>query len=174
MFHKFKITTYATLLLIGVFVLPYAGNVADVNAENYNCSGSQKEVRQCLKAVISERDEAIGDLQTQFNAVRLKNSSMKTVMMDNIGHLENFQKTDMRYLSNAILSVANGQDLPILDMTEETREHSKQISNMKGILRNVQDLLEKFQSADLFQAHTALIKTEMGIELCAQGQNQYC
>ena len=27
MFHKFKTTTYATLLLIGLFVLPYAGNV---------------------------------------------------------------------------------------------------------------------------------------------------
>ena len=59
MFHKFKTTTYATLLLIGVFVLPYAGNVADVNAENYGCKGSKKEVRQCLKAVISERDATI-------------------------------------------------------------------------------------------------------------------
>ena len=61
MFHKFKITTYATLLLIGVFVLPYAGNVADVNAKDYNCRGSKKEVRQCLKAVISERDNKIGE-----------------------------------------------------------------------------------------------------------------
>ena len=67
MFHKFKITTYATLLLIGVFVLPYAGNVADVNAENYNCSGSKKEVRQCLKAVISERDETIAEMQNKLD-----------------------------------------------------------------------------------------------------------
>ena len=63
MFHKFKITTYATVLLIGVFVLPYAGNVADVNAENYKCKGSKKQVRQCLKAVISERDKTIVELQ---------------------------------------------------------------------------------------------------------------
>ena len=65
MFHKFKITTYATLLLIGVFVLPYAGNVAEVSAENYGCKGSKKEVRQCLKAVISERDKTIVELQTR-------------------------------------------------------------------------------------------------------------
>ena len=63
MFHKFKTTTYATLLLIGVFVLPYAGNVADVNAENYGCKGSKKKVRQCLKAVISERDNTISRLE---------------------------------------------------------------------------------------------------------------
>ena len=65
MFHKFKTTTYATLLLIGVFVLPYAGNVAEVSAENYGCKGSKKEVRQCLKAVISERDKTIVELQTR-------------------------------------------------------------------------------------------------------------
>ena len=62
MLQKFKTTTYATLLLIGVFVLPYAGNVADVNAENYGCKGSKKEGRQCLKAVITERDEMIDQL----------------------------------------------------------------------------------------------------------------
>jgi hypothetical protein len=59
MLQKFKTTTYATLLLIGVFVLPYAGHVADVNAEDYNCRGTKKEVKQCLKAVITERDEMI-------------------------------------------------------------------------------------------------------------------
>jgi hypothetical protein len=69
MFHKFKTTTYGTLLLIGVFVLPYAGNVADVNAENYNCSGSKKKVRQCLKAVISERDKQIVQMLQQLNAL---------------------------------------------------------------------------------------------------------
>ena len=70
MFHKFKITTYATLLLIGVFVLPYAGNVADVNAENYNCSGSKNAVRQCLKAVISERDATIVEMQGEADTMR--------------------------------------------------------------------------------------------------------
>ena len=67
MLQKFKMTTYATLLLIGVFVLPYAGNVAEVSAENYNCSGSKKEVRQCLKAVISERDETIAEMQNKLD-----------------------------------------------------------------------------------------------------------
>ena len=63
MFHKFKMTAYATLLLITVLVLPYAGIVAEVSAVNYNCSGSKKEVRQCLKVVISERDKTIEELQ---------------------------------------------------------------------------------------------------------------
>ena len=72
MLHKFKMTASVTLLLIGVFVLPYAGNVADVNAENYNCSGSKKEVRQCLKAVIGERDATIGDLEAQLDAAMSK------------------------------------------------------------------------------------------------------
>ena len=80
MFHKFKITTYATLLLIGVFVLPYAGNVADVNAENYNCSGSKKAVRQCLKAVISERDATIAELvakrEEQIEYIKLQEQNV--------------------------------------------------------------------------------------------------
>jgi hypothetical protein len=63
MFHKFKMTAYATLLLITVLVLPYAGIVAEVSAVNYNCSGSKKEVRDCLKAVISERDKTIEEQQ---------------------------------------------------------------------------------------------------------------
>jgi hypothetical protein len=67
MLQKFKTTTYATLLLIGVFVLPYAGNVADVDAENYNCRGSKKQVRQCLKAVISERDAKIAEMEEATN-----------------------------------------------------------------------------------------------------------
>ena len=82
MFHKFKMTAYATLLLITVLVLPYAGIVAEVSAVNYNCSGSKKEVRQCLKAVISERDKTIeelqagsseqGDLEAQLDAAMSK------------------------------------------------------------------------------------------------------
>ena len=67
MFHKFKMTAYATLLLITVLVLPYAGIVAEVSAVNYNCSGSKKEVRQCLKAVISERDETIAEMQNKLD-----------------------------------------------------------------------------------------------------------
>jgi hypothetical protein len=70
MFHKFQMTASVTLLLIGVFVLPYSGNVADVNAENYNCSGSQKEVRQCLNAVISERDATIVEMQGEADTMR--------------------------------------------------------------------------------------------------------
>ena len=69
MFHKFNMTASVTLFWIGVFVLPYAGNVADVNAENYNCSGSKKKVRQCLKAVISERDKQIAQMLQQLNAL---------------------------------------------------------------------------------------------------------
>jgi len=66
MFHKFKTTTYATLLLIGVFVLPYAGNVADVNAENYNCIGKPNKVRQCFMEIIRERDIQIAQMQDQL------------------------------------------------------------------------------------------------------------
>ena len=66
MFHKFKTTTYATLLLIGVFVLPYAGNVADVNAENYGCKGKPNKVRQCFMEIIRERDNTIAQMQDQL------------------------------------------------------------------------------------------------------------
>ena len=94
MFHKFKTTTYATLLLIGVFVLPYAGNVADVNAENYNCSGSKKAVRQCLKAVISERDATIAELvakherpkqeinNQEYNVIRMEERTAEDIEKD--------------------------------------------------------------------------------------------
>ena len=34
----------------------------DVDAVNYNCSGDKKEVRKCLRAVISERDETIAEM----------------------------------------------------------------------------------------------------------------
>ena len=73
MLQKFKTTTYATLLLIGVFVLPYAGNVADVNAETCNCSGSKAEVRQCLKSVISENDATIVEMQGEADTKKVKN-----------------------------------------------------------------------------------------------------
>ena len=77
MFQKFKITTYATVLLIGVFVLPYAGNVADVNAENYKCKGSKKQVRQCLKAVISEKDKQIAYYNAQYRNIAAQLEQMK-------------------------------------------------------------------------------------------------
>jgi hypothetical protein len=73
MFHKFKMTASLKLLLIGLFVLPYAGNVADVNAETYNCSGSKVEVRKCLKAVISERDATIVEMQGEADTKKVKN-----------------------------------------------------------------------------------------------------
>ena len=79
MFHKFKTTTYATLLLIGVFVLPYAGNVADVNAEDYNCRGTKKEVRQCLKAVITVRDEMIDQMDAGRERMETENQRLLVV-----------------------------------------------------------------------------------------------
>jgi hypothetical protein len=67
--QKFKMTTYSTLLLIGLFVLSYAVNIAYANAENYNCSGSTKKVEQCLKAVISQRDATIEGLRRVLHSV---------------------------------------------------------------------------------------------------------
>ena len=51
------------ILLITVLVLPFVVYVHDVDAVGYGCSGSKKEVRECLKAVISERDSTIEELQ---------------------------------------------------------------------------------------------------------------
>ena len=68
MSHKFKTTTYATLLLIGVFVLPYAGNVTAEAAEKYGCSWDSKKIlANCLKDVIGERDATIVDMQNKLN-----------------------------------------------------------------------------------------------------------
>ena len=67
MLKKFKVTTYATLLLIAVFGSPYVGNVTEVSAEGYGCKGSKQEVRQCLKAVISERDATIVEMQGKLD-----------------------------------------------------------------------------------------------------------
>ena len=68
MLQKFKMTTYATLLLIGLFVLPYAGNVAEVSAEKYGCSWDSKKIlANCLKGVISERDATIVEMQNKLD-----------------------------------------------------------------------------------------------------------
>jgi hypothetical protein len=45
MFYNSKITACATLLLIGLFVLPYAGNVAAEGDDvKYNCSCESKKI----------------------------------------------------------------------------------------------------------------------------------
>ena len=68
MLQKFKMTTYATLFLIGLFVLPYAGNIAEVSAEKYGCSwDSKKKLANCLKGVISERDTTIVEMQEKLD-----------------------------------------------------------------------------------------------------------
>ena len=69
MFQKFKMTTYATLLLIGLFVLPYVVETVDriENAtDRFGCGESVEEVRNCLEAVISTRDATIDQLNTRL------------------------------------------------------------------------------------------------------------
>ena len=114
MFHKFKTTTYATLLLIGVFVLPYAGNVADVNAENYGCKGSKKAVRQCLKAVISERDATIAELvakherpkqeinNQEHNVIRMEERTAEDIEKEMIEMREIHEKMEAEELRNRL------------------------------------------------------------------------
>ena len=55
------------ILLIAVLVFPFVAYVHDVDAVNYNCSGNKKEVRECLEAVISERDATIEELQGKLD-----------------------------------------------------------------------------------------------------------
>ena len=118
MFHKFKITTYATLLLIGVFVLPYAGNVADVNAENYNCSGSKKAVRQCLKAVISERDATIAELvakrEEQIEYIKLQEQ--------NVIRLEELRANDKEMAQHELNQVMRSKDESLRNQLSDCRE----------------------------------------------------
>ena len=69
MFKKFKMTTYATLLLIGLFVLPYVVEAVDriENAtDRFGCGEIVEEVRNCLEAVISTRDATIDQLNTRL------------------------------------------------------------------------------------------------------------
>ena len=55
------------ILLIAVLVLPFVAYVHDVDAVGYGCSGSKKEVRECLKAVISERDATIDETTKELD-----------------------------------------------------------------------------------------------------------
>ena len=106
MFHKFQMTASVTLLLIGLFVLPYAGNVAKVSAENYNCSGSKKEVRQCLKAVISERDATIAELvakrEEQIEYIKLQEQ--------NVIRLEELRANDKEMAQHDLNQVIRSKD----------------------------------------------------------------
>ena len=101
MFHKFKTTTYGTLLLIGVFVLPYAGNVADVNAENYGCKGSKKEVRQCLKAVITVRDEMIDQMDAGRERMETENQRLLVVEQEKRGEIDKLAESILGFMKQA-------------------------------------------------------------------------
>ena len=68
MLQKFKTSTYATLLLIGLFVLPYMVEAVDriENASNrFGCGDTYEELRDCMETVVSTRDASID----QLNAV---------------------------------------------------------------------------------------------------------
>ena len=72
MLQKFKMTTYATLLLIGVFVLPYMVEAVDriENASNrFGCGDTYEELRDCMETVVSTRDASIDQLNAQLSSV---------------------------------------------------------------------------------------------------------
>ena len=70
MFHKFKMTASVTLLLIGLFVLPYVVEAVDriENAtDRFSCGESLEEVKNCLEAVITKRDATIDQQNTMLS-----------------------------------------------------------------------------------------------------------
>ena len=69
MLLKFNMAAYATLLLIGLFVLPNVVEAVDriENAtDRFSCGESVEEVRNCLEALISTRDATIDQLNTRL------------------------------------------------------------------------------------------------------------
>ena len=80
MLQKYKGKAYATLLLITVLVLPYAGNVTAEAAEKYGCSWDSKKIlANCLKDVISERDATIEELQAALDQAKAENPVSRAI-----------------------------------------------------------------------------------------------
>jgi hypothetical protein len=72
MFHKFKMTASVTLLLIGLFVLPYIVEAVDriENASNrFGCGDTYEELRDCMETVVSTRDASIDQLNAELSSV---------------------------------------------------------------------------------------------------------
>ena len=72
MLQKFKTSTYATLLLTGLFVLPYMVEAVDriENASNrFGCGDTYEELRDCMETVVSTRDASIDQLNAELSSV---------------------------------------------------------------------------------------------------------
>jgi hypothetical protein len=89
MLQKFKMRTYVTLLLIGLFVLPYVVEAVDriENAtDRFSCGESLDEVKNCLEAVISTRDATIDQLNTRLFTVGTESAWHTVSEIDKLKH----------------------------------------------------------------------------------------
>jgi uncharacterized coiled-coil protein SlyX len=89
MLQKFKMRTYVTLLLIGLFVLPYVVEAVDriENAtDRFSCGESLDEVKNCLEAVISTRDATIDQLNTRLFTIGTESAWHTVSEIDKLKH----------------------------------------------------------------------------------------
>ena len=94
MFQKFKMTTSATLLSIGVFALPFAGNVTEVAAENCD-KGTKQEIRECIKEIVKEFEGAVEEAKADIRKLK---AERKEIVKGYEGAVEE-AKADIRKLT---------------------------------------------------------------------------
>jgi len=81
------------ILLIAVLVLPFVAYVHDVDAVGYGCSGSKKEVRECLKAVISERDATIDETTKELDKFK---RNLESCRQNESEHMERLSELSIK------------------------------------------------------------------------------
>ena len=75
MLQKFKMITFTRLLSIGLFVLPFAGNVTEVAAESCD-KGTKQEVRQCFKEIVKGFEVALEEAKADIRILKAEKDEL--------------------------------------------------------------------------------------------------
>ena len=158
MFQKFKMTTSATLLSIGVFALPFAGNVTEVAAENCD-KGTKQEIRECFKEIVKEFEGAVEEAKADIRKLK---AERKEIVKGYEGAVEE-AKVDIRKLKAERKEIVKGYEGAVEEAKADIKKlkaerdelHAARKKAMVVVTKMIKDEQSTLQAAQKLEKHGA-------------------